>query len=97
MYVKRGTGTRTRYLSISKVPAVPGHDVCTSLLELHLFTGCDTVSAFNGQGKLASLKLLMTRNYFRDVFIKLGDKLQLADDIFKVLEEFACCLHVIHP
>ena len=39
-------------------------------------------SAFNGQGKLAALKLLMTHNHLQDVFIKLRDKWQLAYDIF---------------
>ena len=49
VYVKCGTATRTRYISISKVSAALGHDVCASLLGLHSFTGCDTVSAFSGK------------------------------------------------
>ena len=40
VYVKCGTATRTRYISISKVSAALGHDVCASLLGLHSFTGC---------------------------------------------------------
>ena len=54
------------------------------------------VSAFSGRGKLAALKLLMTNDHFRDVFIKLGEEWQLTDDNSKVLEEFTCRLYVIH-
>ena len=96
VYVKCGTATRTRYISISKVSAALGHDVCASLLGLHSFTGCDTVSAFSGRGKLAALKLIMTHDHFRDVFTKLGQEWQLTDEILKVLEEFTCRLYVIH-
>ena len=70
--------------------------MCASLLGLHSFTGCDTANAFSGRGKLAALKLLMTHDHFRDVFIKLGDGWQLTHDIFKVLEEFTCRLYVTH-
>ena len=96
VYVKCSTATRTRYISISKVSAALGHDVCVCLLRLHSFRGCDTVSAFSGREKLAAPKLLMKHDHFRDVFIKLGEKWQLTDDIFKVLEEFTCRLYVIH-
>ncbi|KAG0727608.1 hypothetical protein GWK47_034280 [Chionoecetes opilio] len=94
VYVKCGTATRTRYISISKVSAALGHGVCASLLGLHSFTGCDTVSAFSGRGKLAALKLLMTHDHFRNVFAKLGKEWQLTDEILKVLEEFTCRLYV---
>ncbi|XP_068232399.1 uncharacterized protein [Palaemon carinicauda] len=95
VYVKCGTATRTRYISISKVSAALGHNVCASLLGLHSFTGCDTVSAFIGRGKLAALKLLMTHDHFRDVISKLGEGWQLKDEIFQVLEEFTWRLYVI--
>ena len=35
-----------------------GEDVCQALVGLHVFTGCDTVSAFAGRGKLGAQKLL---------------------------------------
>ena len=73
--------------------------MCASLLDLHSFTGCDTVSAFSGRGKLAALKLVMTNDHFRDAFIKLAADWQLTEEIFeilKVLEELTCRLYVIH-
>jgi len=94
MYVKCGTSTRTRYISITKVSAALGQKVCDSLLGLHSFTGCDTVSAFSGRGKLAALKLLMSNDHFQDVFTKLGEEWQLTDNIHKDLEEFTCRLYV---
>ena len=94
--MKRGTASRIRYISISKVSAALGHDVCASLLGLHSFTGCNTVSAFSGRGKFAALKLLMTHDHFREVFIKLGEERQLSDEVVNVLEEFKCCFYVIH-
>ena len=90
VHVKGGRATRTRYISISNVSAALGHDVCASLLGLHSFTGCDTVSAFSGRGKLAALKLVMTNDHFRDAFIKLGAEWQLTEEILKVR------LYVIH-
>ena len=77
---KWGTASRTRYISISKVSATLGHDVCASLLGLHSFTGCNTASAFSGRGKFAALKLLMTHDHFQEVFIKLGEEWQLKPD-----------------
>ena len=53
------------YISISKVSAALDHDVSASLLGLHSFTGCDSVRACSGRGKLAALKLLMTHSHFR--------------------------------
>lgn len=96
VYVKCRTATRTKYISISKVSAALGRDVCSSLLGLHAFTGCDTVSAFSGRGKLAALKLLLTHDHFKDAFAKLGEEWQLTDEVLKVLEEFTCRLYVVH-
>ena len=56
-YMKCGTATRTRYISIRKVSDVLGKDICHALPGLHAFTGCDTVSAFSGRGKLGALRL----------------------------------------
>ena len=57
MYVKCGTQTRTRYVSISSVVAAVGGELCKCLIGMHAFTGCDTVSAFAGRGKITALRL----------------------------------------
>ena len=59
LYVKCGPRVRTSILNIKKMYAAVGQGTCTALLGMHAFTGCDTVSAFSGQGKLKALKLLL--------------------------------------
>ena len=51
LFQKCGTRTRTRVTDVRKPAATLGIDVCRELFGMHLFTGCDTVSAFAGKGK----------------------------------------------
>lgn len=96
LFVKCGTATRTRYIDIKKVSQALGEDVSRALPGLHAFTGCDTVSAFSGRGKVGALKLLMNSEKFIDGFQNLGSEWQLTDSLFKLLEEFTCKLYAIH-
>ena len=57
MHVKCGAQTRTRYVSISSVVGAVGGELCKCLIGMHAFTGCDTVSAFTGRGKITALRL----------------------------------------
>ena len=57
MHVKCGAQTRTRYVSISSVVGAVGGELCKCLSGMHAFTGCDTVSAFTGRGKITALRL----------------------------------------
>ena len=58
IYQKRGTQNRTRFLDITKLVSSNGCGVCDGLIGLKSFTGCDTISAFAGRGKLNALKML---------------------------------------
>ena len=58
IYQKCGKNTHTRYVDVSKVATTQGPDVCKGLLGILAFTGCDTISAFAGKGKVGALKLL---------------------------------------
>ena len=58
LYQKRGTSTRVRYMDIRKLRAVLGDKLSQVVIAFHVFTGCDTVSAFAGRGKTGPLKLL---------------------------------------
>ena len=49
-----------------------GNIICTALVGLHAFTGCDTVGAFCGKGKLGTLKLLMEDEMYQEAFCNLG-------------------------
>ena len=62
--------------------------MCKALPGLHSFTGCNTVSAFAGHGKLAAFKLLKTVTSFQDLFKLLGTDWQLSDELFEGLQAF---------
>ena len=62
MYVKCGTQTRTRYVSISSVMGAVGGELCKCLIGMHVFTGCNTVSAFAGRGKMTVYNLSSSRH-----------------------------------
>ncbi|MES9881053.1 MAG: hypothetical protein ABW185_09250 [Sedimenticola sp.] len=93
IYMRCGSKTRTRLIIIDKMAAALGHGVCDSLLGLHVFTGCDTVSAFSGQGKLKGLKLLQQDQTFQEAFSTLGQQWQFQDDLFPIIQEFTCKLY----
>ena len=61
MYLECGTQTRTRFVSITNVFERHGSRICKCLPGLHAFTGCDSVSAFSGKGKLTALKFVKRR------------------------------------
>ncbi|KAJ8399834.1 hypothetical protein AAFF_G00405640 [Aldrovandia affinis] len=60
---------------------------------MHAYTGCDTLSAFAGRGKLRALKLIMRSEHFQEVFRKLGQSWELSMDLFKKLQAFTCKLY----
>ena len=72
IFQKCGTKNRVRYLDITKLRQGLGEGVCNALIGMHAYTGCDTVSAFAGCGKLRALKLLTKSVHFQEVFLDLG-------------------------
>ena len=59
MYIQCGTKNRLRHIDITKVGQSLGEETCKALQGLHAFTGCDSVSAFSGRGKVSALNLIM--------------------------------------
>jgi len=57
---------------------------------MHAFTGCDTVSAFAGRGKIGALRIVKQSNSFQEMFNRLGMEWELSDDLVKKLQEFSC-------
>ncbi|KAG0727945.1 hypothetical protein GWK47_003897 [Chionoecetes opilio] len=51
LFQKCGTKNRTRFLDITTLSRTLGGSVCDSLIGMHAFTGCDTVSAFVAGGR----------------------------------------------
>ena len=51
LWLAFGTGKKFRYISIHEIVDSLGDERSRSLPFFHAFTGCDTVSSFNGRGK----------------------------------------------
>ena len=77
------------------IPSVIERGVSNSLIGLHSFSRCDTVSSFPGHGKLSALKLLIENKKFQDAFARFGHQWTVPDDRFDILgpQEFTCRLY----
>ena len=64
-----------------------------ALLGLHVFTGCDSVSAFVGKGKKKGFDLLRNSDSHQQTFGNLGSTFDMSDDDFCRLEKFVCELY----
>ena len=101
LFILTGTKTNVRIISIDKVKrslqiVYNMGDInvaAKSLVALHAFSGCDTVSAFSGKGKVKPLKLLMKNNNYIDTFAQIGTVPTLSDVHLKELEKFVCDLY----
>ena len=71
-----------------------GDNVCTALVGLHSFTGCDTVSAFAGRGKLTALKQLKTDRTHQEAFGQVGQSWDVSRQLFQKLQEITCRLYL---
>ena len=90
LYLKCGTKGRTRFIAVQQVVHCIGESLCESLIGFHAFTGCDTVSAFAGRGKIAALKILKRSNSYQDTFKELGRDWDMSKDLSTQLEAFTC-------
>lgn len=82
-----------KLVDAQKVAAAVGHNMCCALPGLHSFTGCDTVSAFGGKGKIHAFKLRQKNRKYQDAFTQLGKEWSVPRDLFSVLQEFTCKLY----
>jgi hypothetical protein len=93
IYIRRGTKLRVRLVDIGKLSCVLGDGVRNALPALHAWTGCDTISALAGQGKLNAFKLITQNQRYQVAFTELGSTWQLSDTVFDTIEEFTCKLY----
>jgi hypothetical protein len=83
------SANRNRLVSVEKIAAFFGKDLnYESLLCLHAYMGCDTVSAFSGMGKTKGIKLIRQSRDFQDAFAKLGSDWVLGTEVMNVLQIF---------
>ena len=95
LFVKSGTQTREKFADVQKVAAAGGHNMCCALPGLHSFTGCDTVSAFAGKGKISAFKLMQKNRKYQGAFTQPGKECSVPRDLSSVLQEFTCKLYAI--
>ena len=91
--LRRGKGNKIRLIDVTRLAAVLGKDVCRSLIGLHAWTGCDTVSSFAGQGKVKALALVQKENKFKVAFGDLGREWRVTEELFDIIQEFTCRLY----
>ncbi|CAH3115048.1 unnamed protein product, partial [Pocillopora meandrina] len=96
-YVKCGTQTRTKYVSISSLVGAVGGKLCKCLIGMHGFTGCDNVSAFAGRGEITALRLVKQQKSYEEFFKQLGMEWVLSNELFQSLQEFTCKLYCSQP
>lgn len=93
VYITGGTQTREKFVDVQKVAAAFSQNTCSVLPGLHSFTGCDTVSAFEGKGKISAFKLMQKNTKYQDAFTQLGKELSVLRDLFNVFQEVTCKLY----
>ena len=88
------TGTRNlRRIIVSKLALKHGRRKCKSILSLHVFTGCDSVSALKGVGKIKPLELMFNTEEFCDSFGVLGCDWDDFELTLPAIEKFVCHLY----
>ena len=65
----------------------------SSLSNHYSRTGCDTVSASKGKGKVRPMKLLLKSPHFCDVLSKLGEQWEVTEELVENIEKFVCAIY----
>ena len=71
----------------------PKETLLKALIGFHSFTGCDTVSAFAGRGKLKPLMLMMKRQDYVDMFASLGTRTNIDESLIDLLIKYVCHMY----
>ena len=81
-----------RYLDISATTLL--EDLRQAIPGFHAFASYDSTSAFAGNGKLKSLKILESDERFLAVFPLLREQQYVNETVGETLEEFTCRIYV---
>ena len=94
LIIERGSGDTLKYIDIHATADKLGQRVCKALLGLHSFTGCDTTSAFYGQGKKSQLKNLMKNPPdIQDTMEQLGNNFNPTESLLTSCEKYVCAMY----
>ena len=93
LYIKCGGRNRTKIINVNRVANAFGRDVCTAVIGMHAYTGCDSVSAFAGRGKAQALKLVISEKQTCETFTEVGEEWELSPHLLIRLEDVTCKLY----
>ena len=90
-------GSNNRIINITELGIKLGQEKCQAIIGLHIFTGCDSISAFMGKGKRNPLGLMLESEAFCSTFIALRCGWEALDNIIPdvvhsvLIERFCWC------
>ena len=93
LYFDTGNSNKRRIIHIQALCEKIKREIQESILGLHAFTGCDSISAFVQKGKKKPLTLLLKHLEFVPAFKELGERDTLSQDMLLQLEIFVCHLY----
>lgn len=79
-------------INVTVLSAELAQDLCSTLMSLHVFSGCEMTIAFRGVGKLKPLKSLMRQEQYVHVLKVLGEQQNISNELIDGLEDFTCRL-----
>ena len=87
-------GNKKQLISVTKIAKQCTQECCTALMALHVYTRCDTTSAFKGIGKVKPIiKVIQKMPKFKKALAQLGETWNVEDKLFAALEQFTCILY----
>lgn len=93
LYLLLGPTSNLDFKNVSCVANILGADFCDSLIGLHIFTGCDSCSAFKGKGKIKALNIMKNNILYIKAFKEIGTSWVLTESVIQTLEKFVCELY----
>lgn len=95
LWIDFGVGKSRRYIAIHLLDTSIPRNVLDNLPFFHAFTGCDTVSAFNGIGKKKAWNVWMKYRAVDEAFhgIPTTEALSIEHNLFMVLQRFVVLMY----
>ncbi|XP_070562293.1 uncharacterized protein [Ptychodera flava] len=87
------TSKNGQIIHINKITEALGDETAQALVGLHVFSGCDSVSAFRGKGKKKMANMLLMSDTYTDTFQELGTSWTVSDKLMTQIESFVCELY----
>ena len=93
--LRRGKGNAVGLIDIPRLGTILGEDVCQAMIGVHCsrYTGCDSVSAFGGQGNIKALNLIIKSHEYRQLFTSFGEEWHVTENVFQRVQAFTCNMY----